>query len=199
MTNIRIKNCVLCGNEFRYQIGKGNDKKYCSVECREKKHKILSVIRLDKLKKCKIDGCGNKATRVSYGLCETHYYRMRRTGTTDKKGFGFKYITNTGYVTIYKPEHPLAWKQGRVFEHRVVLYDHYGPGEQECFWCGKKLLWVDVIGDHLNENKQENVISNLVISCNDCNRARGAIIPFIRKMKVASLDKFIDIIRELRK
>ena len=53
----------------------------------------------------------------------------------------------------------------------------------------------DIVIDYLNENKQDNNINNLVISCNNCNRARGAILSFIERMKKESLSKFIECVK----
>ena len=35
--------------------------------------------------KCKLEKCENKIKTVKSMLCEKHYYRLRRTGFTDKK------------------------------------------------------------------------------------------------------------------
>ncbi len=189
--SIRTKVCPVCGKDFSYVVGKGNDRKYCSNHCYKEGHKILAKDRYESLPKCKVDGCNNRANRVGHGMCEACYYRQRRIGTTERKAYKFKYITGAGYIKLYRPDHPLSDSNGNVYEHRMVMYEAAGNGEQKCIWCGKIIGWDKLVIDHLNENKQDNSIENLVISCNDCNRARGAVLPFIERLSDESLALFI--------
>jgi hypothetical protein len=99
---------------------------------------------------------------------------------------------------LKNPNHPLAQANGWVFEHRAVLFERFGPQAQECHWCGVSLEWDAICIDHLNEDKGDNRPENLVISCNRCNRARGAMLPFIRAMKAGSLQDFIRTIGLMR-
>jgi 5-methylcytosine-specific restriction endonuclease McrA len=46
--------------------------------------------------------------------------------------------------------------------------------------------------DHLDEDKANNAPANLVVACNPCNRARGAMLPFIAGMTEQALQVFID-------
>lgn len=196
MTRARI--CLICGTEFRYGIGKGNDRKHCSPECRVKHQMKLRAERFEKLPICKGPDCTNKATRISYGLCEQCYYRLRRNGNTDRRKIKGRYIVGSGYIKILMPNHSLAEKGGHIYEHRMVLYDKYGSDIQECFWCGKSLIWKNIKCDHLDENKQNNKPENLAISCNECNRARGAMLPFIKRMKDERIDILFDGIKKYR-
>lgn len=86
--------------------------------------------------------------------------------------------------------HPLANSRGNVYEHRKVMYDKVGNGPISCFWCAVGLTWPDAVVDHLNEVKGDNRPDNLVISCNDCNRARGSLIPFVKRMRQDAVDVF---------
>lgn len=189
--DIRIRTCPTCGNEFSYPKGTGRDKKHCSRQCRQKFKIMLRNKRMETLPFCSIPGCKNKAQRVKYGLCETHYYRLRRTGTTDVIPPKRRYMTREGYVKILSHGHVLADKAGHVYEHRKVLFDDIGPGKHSCFWCGVVLDWDCGIVDHLNDKKSDNRLENLVFTCNNCNRARGALIPFLRRMKSISFPVFI--------
>jgi hypothetical protein len=89
-------------------------------------------------------------------------------------------VNDKGYVESHEPDHPLAEKSGRLLEHRRVLYDHFGPADQPCYWCGWVLPWRHPSGhkwcinvDHLNEDRQDNRVTNLVPSCWYCNANRS--------------------------
>lgn len=47
---------------------------------------------------------------------------MKKKGAKNKKGVNK--IISHGYVHIFKPEHPMAMKNGYVREHRMVAYDN---------------------------------------------------------------------------
>ena len=190
------KVCPACGKRFSYEVGRGKGRTYCKDKSCYNKRKIKQhKERLKHYDNCKIEDCESPAVRVSYSLCEKHYSRLRRNGHCKKKAPKYRYITDAGYIELKEPSHPLSGKDGRVYEHRKILYDKYGSGVQQCFWCGKELKWENVAVDHLDEKKENNKISNLVISCNDCNRARGAILPFIEKLSNRSLKIFINRIK----
>jgi len=80
-------------------------------------------------------------------------------------------------------------------EHRKVMYDMLGPGPQTCFWCGVTLEWPEAVVDHLNEDKQDNRPENLVVACNNCNRARGAMLPFIERLRPEAVEVLVATIR----
>lgn len=92
-------------------------------------------------------------------------------------------VNDKGYVELYFPEHPMSNKGGWCLEHRRVLWEHSSPGDQPCYWCGWLLPWkVDngrdnwkqcINVDHLNEDRQDNRITNLVPSCWWCNANRS--------------------------
>jgi hypothetical protein len=192
----RVRICKMCGIEFSYIINRGADKKHCSPECREKYKIKKKKERQESLPLCNVGGCTKKATRIEAGMCEVHFYRLRRTGSTDKKQKKGKYVDKHGYVKLRLKDHPLSEKESKmVYEHRKILYDKYKNMEMECFWCGKKLTWNIAITDHLNEIKDENTFENLVMSCNKCNRARGGMLHFIRGMKKESFGVFVDLCR----
>lgn len=80
------------------------------------------------------------------------------------------------------PDHPIAPKGGRVLIHRVLLYDSIGAGTHPCHWCGKEVTWVvrgksetsptDLVVDHVDGNRKNNALKNLVPSCHRCNTTR---------------------------
>lgn len=114
-------------------------------------------------------------------LCGMHYMRARRHDGDTNAGegrYGNGYITSDGYVLIGRTGHPLARQKGQVLQHRVVLYDAIGPGPHPCHWCGATVVWTEqvttdaLVVDHLDENRANNHLSNLVPSCNPCNANR---------------------------
>lgn len=131
---------------------------------------------------CSIDEC-QSASRTRHGLlCEAHYYRQRRTGGFALAEISSEYSHSNGYKVRKAPAHPLARSNGWIFEHRIVAFEKYGEGPQACHWCGTALSWAEAVIDHLNEVKVDNRPENLVTSCSPCNRARGAMIPYLQRM-----------------
>jgi len=80
----------------------------------------------------------------------------------------------------------LADSHGNVYQHRRVRYDEWvadGCRLLACFWCGANIEgWREVVIDHLDSDKSNNDPHNLVVTCNDCNLARGAMLPFIKRL-----------------
>lgn len=193
---IRTKTCPTCGTNFSYEVGKGRDRKHCSDGCRRKHQLAMRAERYEYLPECSVELCNNKATRVSHGMCETHYTRVRRTGTTEKSGACGRYRTGSGYIKLLMPDHELADSGGLVFEHRAIAYEMHNGECPNCFWCGVSLSWNIAVVDHLNEKKDDNSESNLVVACNNCNRARGAMMPLVARLKPQSLKVFIECIEK---
>lgn len=78
-----------------------------------------------------------------------------------------------GYKLIYVKGHPLAMSLGRIYEHRYVLYEAIGEGPHPCHWCGTLLDWGrELHVDHLDDDRLNNDLGNLVVSCRQCNRDR---------------------------
>lgn len=97
-------------------------------------------------------------------------------GTRAKAGAGS--ITIHGYRMMTRKGHPIAGKNGQVFEHRVVLYDSIGPGIHPCHWCRIPVSWERphrlgaLVVDHVDTDKLNNDLANLVPSCVMCNITR---------------------------
>jgi hypothetical protein len=134
---------------------------------------------------CEVEGCPEAARR--WGLCPGHSRALRTHGDPTvrvrrKRGTG--YIRPDGYVSLGKPDHPLADSRGIVYLHRMVLFDAIGPGPQKCNWCPATVRWVlgegprgagvegALIVDHLDFDPSNNDRANLVPSCNPCNSQR---------------------------
>lgn len=106
-----------------------------------------------------------------------HYTRLLRDGDVGppepREGM-YRIINSFGYVALKEPDHPLAQPStGRVLEHRKILYEHLGPGAHPCHWCGEVLTWDDGLAtDHLDFDRANNDLANIVPSCLACNSRR---------------------------
>ncbi|BEM41776.1 hypothetical protein SME13J_03950 [Serratia marcescens] len=128
--------------------------------------------------KCKIEGCDRKCRYITQQVCQKHYFRMMRYGTYEltKHGKGKCRTANAkGYVMLKEPNHPLAMKNGFVYEHRKVIYSKYGKQLPPCEFCGKEISWDSAHIDHKDETVNNNNDDNLRVLCNACNVMRSRI------------------------
>ena len=107
-----------------------------------------------------------------------HYHRLYRHGDVNKVARGRREVER--YAHKQNPSHPLAMANGFVYVHRATLFDAIGEGPQACHWCERELQWSLPKGDpaalqvdHLDGNRRNNELSNLVPSCRRCNVGRG--------------------------
>lgn len=131
---------------------------------------------------CLIEPCERQP--YCRGFCTMHYSRLRRHGDPEtilQRLDGEGWITPDGYLVMSDPKHPLANPNGRVREHRRVLYDAIGPGPHPCADCGELLEWKTslrthegaITVDHRDRNKLHNVLENLDPVCSACNTKRS--------------------------
>ena len=107
---------------------------YSIFEC-EACGKRVERIRKDGIK---AKGCSHKCARIG-----------KRRGAYNEK------VEISGYLYIYKPEHPNAIKRGYVAEHRLVAEGKIG-----------RYLENDEVVHHINENKHDNRPENLQVMSN---------------------------------
>lgn len=130
---------------------------------------------------CIITGCEKPTRSSGADWCAMHYHRWYRHGSTDKVATASSVSVSLGrrYRYLSAPNHPLAGANGRVYEHRAVLFDDIGYGPHECHWCGTEVDWLpkgdprELQPDHLNNDGADNRLDNLVPACRSCNTKRG--------------------------
>ena len=128
---------------------------------------------------CTLPDCTKPARSALADWCKMHYHRWYRHGSVEKVSVGVRTGSPRRYRTVTAKGHPLAGKNGRAYEHRVVLYDQIGPGPHECHWCSALVEWApkgtpgELQPDHINNDGGDNRPENLVPSCRGCNTARA--------------------------
>lgn len=78
-----------------------------------------------------------------------------RIGFKNPRWCGEKRTNTQGYILIRKPKHPFCDCYGFVREHRLVMEKHLG-----------RFLKKNEVVHHINGNKQDNRLENLVV-CSD--------------------------------
>lgn len=178
--------CEYCGKEFqcspkRYMTSKHH---CCSKECAAKlRIKIATETDPDYLN-CTCPICGTKfhlkpyaaekdkahtcspecleTLRRNYMVGENnHQYGLK--GELNASWKGGRNITSWGYIKIYMPEHPFATQQGYIFEHRYIAEQYLLNEENSVEIDGKRYLNPDYVVHHIDENRQNNNVSNLMV------------------------------------
>jgi len=169
-----LSTCKECGAQFSYEPTAAPRRRYCGTSCRsahvKRAHKQRLVARA-----CSVDGCQDSIRSIRSGLCEKHYGRLRRRGTTDPAPASTGCLHSGGYVLIPAHGHPLREGKagGHEYAHRVVFYDAFGEGPFKCHVCGAEVGWSCMHVDHLNDDVTDNAVSNLKPACPTCNQSRG--------------------------
>ncbi len=131
---------------------------------------------------CKVDGCGRAAMYRVQAVCQKHYFRFMRNGTYSLVGprdrHGNPVVRQArrsnakGYVMLYEPTHPLAMKDGYVYEHRKIVFDRDGQNLPACEICAAPTSWDSCHIDHRDEVVTNNEPANLRPLCRGCNTSR---------------------------
>lgn len=150
MENIHKRKCAICGNPL-----KGRQKRFCSAKCKDKNKNTRKTHQFT-CKYCGATGYSNRKSQQFCNLsCSTSYNNLIKdqTTTNNPNWRGGRYINPKGYVVCHVSfPHPLADKQGRILEHRLVV---------DIF--SEKPLEKDEVVHHINGDKTDNRLENLMV------------------------------------
>lgn len=156
--SIIIKICLNCEKEFEARISEHNrgDAKFCSLTC-FRKHRSKHAIP--------------PQPNLICAQCNTRLYRNPSKQKKSKSGFFFcsrackDKAQRIGGIKEIQPTHYGTGKG--INNYREIAFDAY---EHECANCGyndhKEALDVH----HINHDRSDNRIENLVILCVICHR-----------------------------
>ena len=134
--------------------------------------------------KCKVDGCGRDIMYKAKQLCQKHYFRQMRYGTTELTSTRkYRIQSPAGYQKLYEPQHILADSCGYVYEHRFLMYEIYKESLPDCILCGRSLNWDNAYIDHIDNDPTNNKIENIRPLCNGCNTFRAKRIYHTHKRR----------------
>ena len=132
-------NCDFCGKEFYLKP---------SYLTKYKTH-CCSKVCSDKLKQKLYKG--------------EHNPNYKNRGLQSPLHKGAEIINSNGYIKIYKPDHPLCDKNGRILKHRYIAEKYIATENQKVSINGIKVLNSDLDVHHIDGNKLNNDISNLLV------------------------------------
>ena len=111
--------CLVCGNLLT-----GRQRKYCSQKCKDTQRTIYHHV----CEHCHRDFNSNEKKQNFCSHSCSSFYIMQSRDMSGSNNPNWKvcrngrYPTENGYIILYKPEHPLSDKSGRVLEHRYIAY-----------------------------------------------------------------------------
>ncbi len=102
---------------------------------------------------------------LKYGIQRRKNTDFLTCAQKNPKWKGERLIRSNGYVTIWCPDHPNAHKDGRIYEHQLVMEKHIG-----------RYLRSDEVVHHIDGDKSNNDINNLMLLTNSEHAKLHAIL-----------------------
>lgn len=128
--------CEGCGEPF-HPWKKSKPGRFCSRRCAPAGRQATTPE-----KPCLHCGAAFRPGKVNTIYCSRKCYRDSGTAKPTRNG--------AGYVLVYRPEHPAAYKSGQVLEHRILMEES----------IGRLLLPTETV-HHRNGVKHDNRLANL--------------------------------------
>lgn len=184
MSIVGYRKCANCGKEVPLYHRKRLTHKnvFCNRKCETEYKKKYNVFTEDKNTECPIchkmfhlknymkkDGsvhCCSKECDIIRRSIVMKGKRNHQYGLKGKLNASWKSdekITNYGYKKERVPDHPFKDCDGFVFEHRLLAEKYLATDDQLVEINGKKYLSKSYTVHHLDENKLNNDLSNLII------------------------------------
>lgn len=180
-----IKQCSNCGKnvEIRHKQRLERDHIFCNKKC-EVEFKSKAKINEPDYFNCICPTCGKsfhkKPSLLDKSLnhyCSMECHRKAKMEYMKGKGnhqYGIKgkqnsswksdkRITTYGYIKIRKPNHPFKDCDGFVLEHRLIAEKYLLTNENSIEINGVRYLNPKFDVHHINKNKTDNRIENLIV------------------------------------
>lgn len=173
--------CDYCGKEFkceRFRTEDGRQHLFCSKTCEGafrksqtplnctcevcgKKYHVCQC-QIDKYgsKYCSRD-CQNKARKIYMKGNGNHQYGLK--GDKNKTWKSDEKISSYGYKLIRKLNHPFRNCDDFVFEHRLIAEKYLLNDNNSIVIDGKQYLSPDFIVHHINFDRLDNRVDNLIV------------------------------------
>jgi hypothetical protein len=167
--NGKIVNCANCGKDIYRAKNRIDGSKsqlfFCEKSCLDKYRTKRVKVTCNYCKKEKEVVFSRRARKhycnkicLGKGLLGINLSGFFKKGNTKEKCINYKegkQVCN-GYITVLDHNHPNRSKKNYVYEHRVVMEKHIG-----------RLLTEKEVVHHIDFNKKNNDISNLMLFEND--------------------------------
>lgn len=105
-----------------------------------------------------------------YGI-KTRTKSELASGNKNHNWRGGKRTVKEGYVLVYAPDHPNCHKDGTMYEHQIIMEKYIG-----------RLLKKGEVVHHINGNRSDNRMENLMLLTNSDHAKLHALIRKSRKL-----------------